>query len=670
MTDDRHYLESELDQLLQTGTDVWSFLLGDALDGVWFWDLENPDQEYMSPEFWRLFGVDPASKKHLASEWKDMIFPEDIALVTENLERHLADPSHPYDLTLRYNHVDGGVVWVRCRGFAIRNDSGKPVRLMGVHTDISAQKREEQKVSIAQAEMETIFDTASNAIIAFDENGMVVRVNMRARHILGGISSPIPFAWPDAVQFLDSETMQPLENSADPMRRALAGLEVRNETHLMRRVQSGEDRRYVRVDFASVEAKGSQVRLVAILDDVSEQERNRQVVERQSRLDALGQLTGGIAHDFNNLLAAMLYAVDLARGEPSELARNAYLETALDSVKRGRDLTSRLLAFARRQPGLASAKRTDEVFDEFEKLVRPMLESSIEINFDVQDEDLMQFCDQPQLETALMNLVLNARDAILRSGKGNRIDVVARSVRSPSDPMDGSRPRSGLAASITTDQSTPYRCVEINVRDNGPGMDEETLIRCTDPFFTTKTSTSGSGLGLAMVYGFARQASGDLRVYSEVDVGTNVQLTLPRATAAGIKEPALWDDPFAKGEGQRILIVEDEPMLLSIVEDVIEKIGYNAVTATSGREALAVLQANIEVDLLLTDVVMPGGVGGFELAQKARELRPNLPVIYTSGYTGYTVAEMGKVQAPLLQKPTPRNILADAIANSLAEAKE
>lgn len=430
-------------------------------------------------------------------------------------------------------------------------------------------------------------------------------------------------------------------------------------------MQSGENQRYARVDCAPVEADGSAARLVVMLDDVSSQERNRQVVERQSRLDALGQLTGGIAHDFNNLLAAQLYAIELAREESGAAEREAYLKTAMESVHRGRDLTSRLLAFARRQPGLATARRTSEIFDEFRKLVRPMLETSIAIEFTVEEDGLMQYCDQAQLETALMNLVLNARDAILRSGKGNRIDVSARSVRASTNSLDATKT---AAQDEASNVEKPYRFVEINVSDNGPGMDEETLKRSTDPFFTTKASNSGTGLGLAMVYGFARQSNGDLRIYSELNVGTNVQLTVPRASSEGMREPAMMEQAFAKGEGQIILIVEDEPMLLSMVKDVIERIGYKALTATSGKEALGLIEGGTDIDLLFTDVVMPGGVGGFELARRARELRPSLPVIYASGYTGYTVSEMGEVQAALLQKPTPRNVLAETIAESLAKA--
>jgi len=517
-------------------------------------------------------------------------------------------------------------------------------------------------VAAMRDELETIFNAATSGIVALDVDGQIVRINSRARHMLGGISDPTPFAWPDAISFLDAETMHPLESSADPVQRALSGNNLHSETHLLRRIQQGDDRRYVRVDNAAVENDESGIRTVLVMDDVSNEERNRQVVERKSRLDALGQLTGGIAHDFNNLLASQLYAVDLARSTDDPERRKTYLDTAANSIQRGRTLTARLLAFARRQPGLATVKRTADVFDDFKDLVRPMLEAQVEIDFVLDEPELRHFCDQVQLETALMNLVLNARDAILRSGEGNRMELRARAIRAHDDALDSKQQ--------SQDQSVPdgatFRYVEISLTDNGPGMDEETLARCTDPFFTTKDTNSGTGLGLAMVYGFLRQSDGDLRIYSEVGVGTNVQMILPRGSELGVREEAMPEEEVTKGNGQTLLVVEDEMQLLVMITYMLENLGYQVVTATSGKDALEKVEEGVAFDLMLTDVVMPGKIGGFELARLVRAHRPDVPIVYTSGYTGFTATEMGEVQAPVLQKPAPPAELARTIAQELA----
>ncbi|MEL7460065.1 MAG: PAS domain-containing protein [Pseudomonadota bacterium] len=656
----KHYLEAELEELLQSDISIWSFLREGSLDGVWYWDLENPDHEYMSPEFWRTFGYDPATKKHLVSEWMDLIFPDDLELAKENLGAHIADPAHPYDQVVRYTRADGETAWVRCRGLAVRDADGKAIRLLGAHNDITAQKREERALERAKTELETVFQAATSGIVAFNHAGEIARINNRARHMLGGISDVPPFAWPEAIEFLDAETMTPLDNSADPVRRALSGNRLQSETHLMRRVQQGDERRYVRVDTAVIEEPDMDLQLVLVIDDVSNEERNRQVVERKNRLDALGQLTGGIAHDFNNILASQLYAVDLARKATDPQKRDAYLEIAANSIKRGRSLTTRLLAFARRQPGLATVKRTADALEEFSTLVRPMLEEQIEVEFNIEDDDLRHYCDPAQLETALMNLVLNCRDAILRSGSGSHIDVRARAVRSqPDDPI-------GQTDVLEQKKSgTSPRFVEISVTDNGPGMDEETQARCTDPFFTTKETNSGTGLGLAMVYGFVRQSDGDLRIYSEEGVGTTVRMLLPRGTSEGAREAPMPEEAIEMGGGETLLVVEDELQLLVMISDVLTGLGYEVLSARSGQEALSLVESGEAFDLLLTDVVMPGTIGGFDLARRVREIRPEVPVIYTSGYTGFTATEMGAVQAPLLQKPAPPNELADAIKIAL-----
>lgn len=536
---------------------------------------------------------------------------------------------------------------------------------MGFLTYMRSVRRARQAAAmslrIARDELETIFDAATSGIIALDQDSRIVRINSHARHMLGGTAAPTPFSWPADIQFLNPDTLKPLDANENPLRRAISGHALRGATYLMRRSGPGADHRYVRLDNAPIENADSKIFMVLIIDDVSNEERNRQVVERKGRLDALGQLTGGIAHDFNNVLASQLYAVDLARKSDDPERRDQYLTVAADSIERGRSLTSRLLSFARRQPGLRESRLTAEVFAEFEELIRPMLEAQIGLTVSVDDPGLQHYCDQTQLETALMNLVLNARDAILRAGTGNRIELRARAVSAPkrseanipslSDPL--------------SEPGTAYRFVEISVSDNGPGMDRDTLDRCTDPFFTTKDSNSGTGLGLAMVYGFAHQSDGDLHIYSEPGVGTTMQLVLPRGTVDGPREAPQPPPKVSRGAGQTILVVEDEHVLIEMLTDVLAELNYRVAVAHSGQEALMLVEDGLSFDVLMTDVVMPGKIGGFELAKRVRERHPDMPVIYLSGYTGFTASEMGAVPARLLQKPASPREVAQAVLDAL-----
>ncbi|MEM9343108.1 MAG: ATP-binding protein [Pseudomonadota bacterium] len=669
-----HYLEAELDALIQSDPEIWQFLREGSLDGVWYWDLENPEHEYMSPEFWRLFGFDPAKKEHLVAEWQDLIFPEDLEIAKRNVALHIADPAHPYDQVVRYRCADGQVAWVRCRGLAIRNAEGRATRLLGAHNDLTQQMRDRQAAEETSSLLSLILDTTRSGIIGLDEAGRIVSINSAGRHMLGGLTEGVPCDWPEAIRFIDPDRLQPLGGAESPIPRALAGEVLSHEILLLARTE-GREARYVRVSTARVEAEVASVHTVVILDDVSEQERTRQQVERTSRLDALGQLTGGIAHDFNNLLATVQYALQLADAATDEAQRREYIQTARASVDRGSDLTKRLLAFARQQPGLASSEQVASVLDEFRKLAVPLIESSIRVDFVVSERDLWVYCDTAQLGNALLNLLLNARDAILRSGEGDRITVLVRGIdeieadvtlrrEHPNSYIaQGLIDEHGAAQSVNADAA--YRYVEFAVTDNGPGMTDEVKRRAVDPFFTTKDNNAGSGLGLSIVYGFIQQSDGELRLYSEPGQGTTVRMLLPRGTAVGGREAPQDKAAPVTGKGERILLVEDELALMGMTRDLIRSLGYDVETARTGRDALEMIEHGTPYDLVITDIVMPGGVDGFKLAKAVRDARPGQAILYMSGYTGYSEDDIGDVAAPMLQKPCPPNELAAAIRKAL-----
>ena len=459
-----------------------------------------------------------------------------------------------------------------------------------------------------------------------------------ARHFLGGISEAVPFAWPDTIDFLDSEDFSGLEASKNPIRRALAGQHLQSEIALMERGEAGQAL-YMRISSAIVADVMSPVRCVVVMDDVTEAEKNRQQIERTGRLEALGQLTGGIAHDFNNLLATIEYALELSAASGVNDKAAGYLKTATTSVRRGSALTARLLSFARQQPGRARSHKVTEMLVDFRALIEPSIEKSIELCFEQVDPSLHVYCDDAQLQDALLNLVLNSRDAIRDHGQGSRITVSVRGVVQPLIDAEGD----SAAAS--------GHYIEFAVADDGPGMGIEVQRRALDPFFTTKMPHSGTGLGLSMVYGFVRNAGGTIRIYSEAGHGTVVRLLLPSGTADGEREGETAALPVYRGEGQRVLIVEDDAQLRLIMADLVDALGYDVQLAASGQEALQLFDDGFEYDVMLTDIVMPGGIGGFELGEQVRDLRPDLPIVYMSGYTGFTEAEMGTAIGPFVQKP-------------------
>lgn len=542
-------------------------------------------------------------------------------------------------------------------------------------TNTSLQKRNDEVQQLG-TRLETVLDTTSSGILAFDVEGTILLANRPARHFLGGISADAPFSRPAGITFLDREKLEPLDASSDPINRVIAGQVLNHEIALMDRMEAG-DGRYVRLSSNRAKDPNSLVRMVLAIDDVSEAEQNRQQIERAGRLDALGQLTGGIAHDFNNLLATIQYAVQLSTHGDDPKKQANYRKIALESIERGSQLSSRLLSFAKRQPGIAKSHPLEQLIDDFRKLVEPTIEAAISIEFRIDEPNMNVFCDGPQLENALLNLVLNSRDAIMRSGRGNKIVVAARGVTEMSaklaeqdldiDRYSTSQFDAELRAQDDAKKNHSYRYVELSVTDDGPGMDDAVKRRALDPFFTTKSTNTGTGLGLSMVYGFVQQAGGELRVYSEIDVGTTMRILLPRGSDDNEREEPVLHDTPSLGNGETIFIVEDETNLRVAMEDLVSSFGYAVCSANSGTEALKMIGDGLNFDLLLTDIVMPGGVGGFDLAAQTRQLRSEIPVIYMSGYAAYTGQEMGEVVAPLLQKPCSPKLLAEQISAALSK---
>ena len=669
---------------------------------IYVYNQKTRSNEFANKSIARLIGYTNKEIRAMGSSvMAQIMHPSDLPRIDKHFTKlSTISDNEIHSIEYRLRHKNGEYLWFLSLDTPFQRDNdGQVIKHIGVATNISEQKKAEQNLLeikenlealvkqgsaevISQNEeldranrlLEAVIQTASSAILALDHNGRILILNDAARHVLGGLNGPPPLEWPDDIHFLEAANFAPLDASANPINRALAGLRLRNETNVMTR-KSGSFNRYVRVSSASIADDDLPVSAVIVLDDISDQEVARQQVERSSRLDALGQLTGGIAHDFNNLLAAIQYSIELAMRELPKNGTQNLLNTALGAVDRGAALSRRLLAFAKRQPGLSESRPMQGVRDEFMQLIEPTIEEAIETTFKLETPNLNIFCDIGQLENSLLNLVLNARDAIVRSGVGDKITITARgqtdvqpdaSVVVPIADSARSAEKTGTDAKDSPSDDRQYRYVEIAVSDNGPGMSEEVKRRAIDPFFTTKDTNSGTGLGLSTVYGFVRQSDGELRLYSEPGQGTTVRMILPRGTSDGRRELPVERLPSERGEGEHILVVEDEPTLLDMLTRTIEELGYRVTGVPSGGAALDELSVENDLELMLTDIVMPGGISGFELANKVRGINPDIKIVYMSGYTGYRESEMGEIIAPMLAKPCPERELAHVIRSQLS----
>jgi len=371
---------------------------------------------------------------------------------------------------------------------------------------------------------------------------------------------------------------------------------------------------------------GAPREIFGVILDATDRKQLEEQLAQARKMEAVGQLTGGIAHDFNNLLTVVLGNIDmLGRKAEDEARRQRRVEAIRQATERGRDLTRQLLAFSRRQHLSPVTLDVNALIRDFAPLIRQAVGEAVTVDIALTDEMLCAHVDPTQLETALLNLAVNARDAMPSGG----VLSIATLCETEADGRDR---------------------VIVEVADTGVGMSTEVRDRVFEPFFTTKEVGKGSGLGLSQVYGFVRQSEGEVRVDSTVGTGTRFQLRLPLSDAPAETVRADAAPMEVKGGAERILLVEDDPTVLALTLDMLTGLGYEAVTATHAGEALKIIHSEAPIDLLFSDVVMPGGISGVELARAAREARPGLPVLLTSGFMGDGTA-LETAEFPLLDKP-------------------
>jgi len=368
-----------------------------------------------------------------------------------------------------------------------------------------------------------------------------------------------------------------------------------------------------------------------------------QKLSQSQKMEAMGQLTGGVAHDFNNLLTVILGNAEYLA---EKLAANRELHKIADSIataaERGSDLTRSLLAFARKQPLMPQDIDIGQKILGMEQLLRRTLGEHIECEFPLDRNLWLTSIDPGQLTSALLNLVLNARDAM---PQGGRLMVEVRNISLGESDID------------VNGEARPGDYVMVAVTDTGSGMIAEVASRAFEPFFTTKEVGKGTGLGLSMVYGFAKQSGGTMQIRSEPGHGTVVKLFFPRVGVPQGNDAPPINRIASPAGGETILVVEDNDLVRAYVEKELKELGYRVIATRDGPEALTILRQPREIDLLFTDVVMPGGMFGPELAREASRLRPELKVLFTSGYTERPVQALDG-EAQILNKPYRRNDLA------------
>jgi PAS domain S-box-containing protein len=418
--------------------------------------------------------------------------------------------------------------------------------------------------------------------------------------------------------------------------------------------RSGET--YHRVESRRVpiqDAAGDLRFILGVLRDVTEGKALEDRVRELQRMDAIGQLTGGIAHDFNNLLAVIMTNVEMLRDDMAvQGAATDIADEAIGAVARGAELVRRLLAFARKQHLDPSPIDINERLPGVAALLRRTLGEKVALQVQLASGLWPAMIDPTQVDDALINLAINARDAM---HGGGTLTVETANVTLERDYTD-------LHADVR-----PGDYVMLAVSDTGTGMSPETIKHAFEPFYTTKAPGKGTGLGLSQVYGWVKQSGGHISIYSELDHGTSIKLYLPRATAgADDSRPEGKAEPM-RGGSETILLVEDNPDVRRATVRQLQSLGFTVEEAGDAHEALARIESGLRFDLLLTDVVMPGGMTGYELAAEVERVRPGTRVLFTSGYTELAAPLADAPRGALLSKPYRRVDLDRAIRTALDE---
>lgn len=520
------------------------------------------------------------------------------------------------------------------------------VTFMAVIRDISARKRDEERLR----KLSHAVDHSANLIVITDRRGVIEYVNSSLLDRMGYTAEEVigrePSLWKSGRT--SPQVYAELWQTIQAGERWHGAFENRckDGTHIS-----------VTGTIAPIQdQQGRITHFISIQEDVTDRKVLEAQLRQAQRMEAVGQLTGGIAHDFNNLLTVVIGNLDLLLEQPDVSSASAEMaRLALEASLRGARLTQQLLAFSRRQPLEPKAFDLRERVYATLDLLRRTLGEQIVIETCVADDLWPVMADPAQLEAAFANLAINARDAMPQGGR--------LTIELANKTLDDDYSAQNLDV-------TPGNYLMLAISDNGAGIDPETLDKVFEPFFTTKERGKGTGLGLSMVYGFAKQSGGHVKIYSELRHGTTVRLYLPRARPGQEAAPKDPHVPVALSAGSaRVLVVEDSAEVRQVAVNHLLGFGCQVVEAASGSEALERLAADRDIDLLFTDIIMPGGMSGPELAHKALELRPQLKVLFTTGYAeaAITGAYPMNQGSGLLSKPYRKEDMARKLREVLKE---
>jgi PAS domain S-box-containing protein len=621
------------EQALHTSEERLRLALRSANQGIFDWDLHLGVAE-VSPEYIRLLEHDPVEFRETNTRWLASIHPDDIEAVSSLHEACLRGKSSGFAVDYRIKTGTGSWKWVHSTGqVVVRDSEGRPVRMLGILADISERKAMDLALRSSEERYRQVIEQARDAVIALDPAGRIETLNAAFETLTG--SPRTGWLGRHVLELVHEGDRERVGQRIEEAR--LGQVPSPFEIHL---VSASGARVPVELTLSARIEAGQVAGMLAVGRDITERRQLEQQVRHSQRLDSIGQLAGGVAHDFNNILTVIHGAASIMRGSPHF---NPALSNALHDLERaaerGAHLTRQLLAFSRRQAMQPANVDLNTVVSNLARLLARVLGEDIVLRLDLDPLPLAIHADTGMLEQVLVNLAVNARDAM---PAGGMLAITTRhTIVTPEQAARRPDATAGRTACLT-------------VSDSGCGIPPDVLPRIFEPFFTTKPEGKGTGLGLATVFGIVRQHGGWIEVESEAGEGTLFRVHFPEVSPAPAGGPAKPEPPPPRRGTETILLAEDEAYVRSMVRTALERHGYRVLAVENGPTALARWRENPQaVDLLLTDIVMPEGMSGYDLAEILREQRPDLPIIFSSGYDPEMLAGRRRpdASATFLRKP-------------------
>lgn len=548
----------------------------------------------------------------------------------------------------------GEPYWLEIDLVPLTDDRGNTTHIVAVGRNISDRKHMEEATRLSEERFHLVARATNDVIWDWDFKQNSVWWNESMETLFGYNRSTLekgPESWtnrihPDDKEFVLTSIHEVIEGQSTNWSEEYRFLHA-----------DGRDRTVIDRGFVIRDHEQRAVRMLGSMLDITQERKTAEELRQAQKLEAVGQLTGGVAHDFNNLLTVILGNAELLEEELADSPHLRDLATmAASAASRGAELTNRLLAFARRQALEPQVINVNRLLAGMEHLLRRTLQESIEIEL-VQAGGLWSpEVDPAQLESAILNLAINARDAM---PAGGRLTIETANAMLDDTYADNHQ------------EVKAGQYVLISLSDTGTGMPEDVIRQAFEPFFTTKNESQGSGLGLSMVYGFVKQSGGHIKLYSELEEGTTVKLYFPRSMTGKSATFEAGPSIAVIGGQEHILVVEDDDLVRQHVIALLKGLGYRVSSAESGQMALKILNRRADIDLLFTDVVMPGGLNGRQLADQATALRPGIKILFTSGYTENAIVHHGRLDpgVQLLSKPYRRQDLANKIRRTLMDSE-